>query len=133
MDSIVNKPLGRSQALDMAALIDDHKGEGTVILDVTGECSFADYFIITTAMSSRHAASLIGFVREFVDRIAAPVLNRRQAADQSGWALLDCGNIIVHVMEREARSFYELEKLWFRAKPLSYRSARENPEASLRG
>ncbi len=122
MDNTANRPNGRDRALAMAALIDDHKGEGTVVLDVTGECSFADYFIITTAASSRHAASLIGFVCEFLAERSAPVLNKGRTGDQSGWALLDCGNIIVHVMDRQAREFYELEKLWFRAKPLAYSS-----------
>lgn len=122
MDNTANKPLGRRQALEMAALIDDHKGEGTVVLDVTGECAFADYFIITTATSSRHAASLIGFVTDFLTEWSAPVLNKSRTADKSGWVLLDCGNVIVHVMDSQTRAFYELEKLWFRATPLVYSS-----------
>jgi ribosome-associated protein len=39
--------------------------------------------------------------------------------DDSGWLLLDCGSIIVHIMLEELRSFYELEKLWFDA-PIIY-------------
>jgi ribosome-associated protein len=122
MASIANNAVDRSRLFDLAALIDDHQGEHTVILEVTEECSFADYFIITTARSSRHAASLVGYVREWLEARGMPVFNKAQADAQSGWALLDCGTIIVHVMESAARSFYELEKLWFRAKTLAYSS-----------
>ncbi len=132
MANIANKPIERSRLLELAAFIDDHQGEQTVILDVTGECSFADYFVITTAHSSRHAASLIGYVRAWLEERGLPLINKTQADAASGWSLLDCGTIIVHVMNGEARSFYELEKLWFKAEVVAFQSAKKNSEAGLR-
>jgi ribosome-associated protein len=122
MVSTANNANEVGRLFDIAALIDEHKGEGTVILDVTGECSFADYFIITTARSSRHLASLIGHIRDYLHDRQVTVFNRIRPDDQSGWSLLDCGYFVVHVMEQAVRSFYELEKLWFRSKTLNYSS-----------
>ena len=50
----------RAAALEAARLLADHKGEDTVVLDIGAVCSFADYFIITTARSSAHLAGLHG-------------------------------------------------------------------------
>jgi ribosome-associated protein len=119
MANIVNKALDLKA---VAALIEDHQGEETVILDVTEDCLFADYFIITTAHSSRHAFSLISYLRDFLSSRGVPMLNKVKSSDQSGWLLLDCGTCLIHVMDKTARSFYELEKLWFRAKPIVYSS-----------
>jgi len=43
-------------------------------------------------------------------------LNTHKELKDQGWVLLDCGDIIIHLMDKELREFYELEKLWFKSK-----------------
>jgi ribosome-associated protein len=112
----------RLLVMETASLLDEHKGGDTVILEVMEECAFTDFFVITTAQSSRHLASLVGYAREFLRPRGVSVLNRIQPNDISGWALLDCGRFVIHVMEQAERLFYELEKLWFRSRTLTYSS-----------
>ena len=110
----------RDAALGAARLIDDHKGEDTVVLDISGVSGIADFFIISTARSSAHLA---GLFRElslyFRDHDIKP-LNRHKGREEKGWLLLDCGDLVIHLMEKEQRDFYDLEKLWFRAERVSY-------------
>ncbi len=122
MGSIVNNEPLPALLTEIASLLDDHKGEETLIMDVRGDCGFTDFFVLTTVGSSRHLASLVAHTREFLRERGVPVLNRVQPHDLSGWALLDCGGFIVHVMERAERTFYELEKLWFRSRTFAYSS-----------
>lgn len=109
-------------AIELAALISAHKGEATIVLDVRLECGFADFFIITTARSARHLQSLAGVAKDFVRQKKMGIINNTHRSDSSGWTLVDCGTIIVHIFEQQERSFYELEKLWFQSKVIDHSS-----------
>jgi ribosome-associated protein len=110
----------REAALAAARLLADHKGEDTVVLDIADSSGFADFFVITTARSSVHLAGLGRAVAEGLEARGMRPVNRHKGRAEAGWLLLDCGDLIVHVMEREQRSFYDLERLWFRAEKLPY-------------
>jgi ribosome-associated protein len=104
----------RLQACEIAKMLSEHNGEKTIALDLTGQNSFADYFVIATATSFAHLRGLATRVEEWMTGNAMEQLNRhRSIADDDGWLLVDLGNIVVHLMTEEAREFYELEKLWF--------------------
>jgi ribosome-associated protein len=112
----------RSTALAAARRIDAHKGEDTVILDVAEVSSVADYFVITTARSATHMAALARELFQLFKEQGVRPLNHHRRAAASGWLLVDCGDVVVHLMEREQREFYDLERLWFRAERVSYSS-----------
>ncbi len=101
--------------LDIAKLLDEHKGRNTIVLDVRGLNSWTDYFIITTVQSSAHSAGLMRFLRIYFQENNIHPINQRKTTGHAGWLLLDCGNFIVNLMEEEKRDFYELERLWFKA------------------
>jgi ribosome-associated protein len=110
----------RETVLEAARLITDHKGEDTVVLDIAETCAFADFFVIATARSSAHLAGLLRALTEFFhSRGIRPRGHHRHTA-ANGWLLLDCGDFIVHLMEKEQRDFYDLERLWFRAARVPY-------------
>ena len=112
----------RETALTVARLLDDHKAAGTVVLDLAGVSTLADFFVIATARSSAHLA---GLARELTGALRAldlRPLNAHKRAEASGWLLVDCGDVVVHLMEREQREFYDLERLWFRAGAVPYSS-----------
>ena len=114
-------PGSREAALEAARLIDEHKGEDTVVLDIGGVSSFADYFVISTARSSAHLAGLHRELDAFLRRRGIrPRHGGHKSVGESGWLLLDCGDFVVHLMEKEQREFYDLERLWFKAERLSY-------------
>jgi ribosome-associated protein len=114
-------PVGaRAAAMEAARLLADHKGEDTVVLDISSVSSFADYFIITTARSSAHLAGLQRELAALLHERGIRAFNLHKGATNVGWLLVDCGDFIVHLMEKEQREFYDLERLWFRAERLSY-------------
>jgi len=106
--------------MEAARLVADHKGEDTVVLDIAGVSSFADYFVITTARSSAHLSGLARELGAFFRARGIRPLNQHKRAEQKGWLLLDCGAFLIHLMEREQREFYDLERLWFRAERVDY-------------
>jgi ribosome-associated protein len=110
----------REAALGAARLIEDHKGEDTVVLDISAVSSLADYFIISTARSSAHMAGLLRELSLFLRERDIQPLNRHKSREEKGWLLLDCGDLVIHLMEKEQREFYDLEKLWFKAERVSY-------------
>ncbi len=112
----------KETALAAARCIDAHKGEDTVVLAVGELSQVADYFVIATARSSAHLAALARELYESLRTEGVRPLNRHRHAAASGWLLVDCGEVVVHLMEREQREFYELERLWFRAGRVPYSS-----------
>lgn len=102
--------------LAIAELLDGHRGEGTVALDVHEMCSFADYFVITTVSSQGHLRGLLTRLEELFSMRDIQPLRPRKRSEEAGWILIDLGFAVVHLMTREMRDFYELESLWFGAK-----------------
>jgi ribosome-associated protein len=110
----------REAALGAARLIEDHKGEDTVVLDISEVSGFADFFIISTARSSVHMAGLLRELSIFLRDHDIQPLNRHKSREEKGWLLLDCGDLVIHLMEKEQRDFYDLERLWFKAERVPY-------------
>jgi ribosome-associated protein len=109
----------REAAVRLGKLIAEHKGGNVMVLDVTGKNSWADYFVIATVTSSAHSRGLQKHVGDAMGELGLSVRpTRRKAPDGDEWTLIDLGDVIVHLMTETARSFYELEKLWFGAHDL---------------
>jgi ribosome-associated protein len=112
----------RDIAFAVARLLDEHKATGTVVLDLAGVSPIADFFVIATARSAAHLAGLARELARELDELDARPLNAHKHAHAAGWLLVDCGEVVVHLMEREQREFYDLERLWFRAATVPYSS-----------
>ena len=111
-DTVSRETLGEARAV--AELIREHNGAGTVVLDISSQNSFADYFVISTVSSFAHLRGLARRLDEHIDERGLRRLNRqRKIPDDDEWMLIDLGSIVVHLMTEKARGFYELEKLWF--------------------
>lgn len=105
----------KSKAFAIAALLADHKGQEVTVLELREVAGWTDYFVVATASSSTHMRGMLQFVDAYVAESGAERLNHPVANDDATWALLDLGDVVVHVMTADARAFYELEKLWFKA------------------
>jgi ribosome-associated protein len=92
-------------------LASDKKASDIILLDVRGQTTMTDYFVICSGASDRQlnaiADGIIGGLKE--DGVEA--LSREGDAS-SHWLLVDFGGVIVHVMSKPEREFYQLEKLW---------------------
>jgi len=91
--------------------LDDVKGVDITALDVRGKTAITDFMVIATGTSDRHVKALADNVlKEAKDRgVQALGVEGERSAE---WILLDLNDVVVHVMLREVRDFYNLEKLW---------------------
>ena len=98
--------------LTAAARAADAKGgEDLVALDVSEPLPFTDVFLLVSGNSERNVVAIADAVVESVRDSGAEVL-RREGRDAGRWALLDFGDLVVHVFHREERMYYGLERLW---------------------
>jgi ribosome-associated protein len=95
-------------------LLTDRQAEEVVLLDISSVSSFADFFVIGTALNPRHMNALIDSFDKDLARDGVKAL-RREGQPDSGWVLVDFGAVIVHLFTPEDRSYYNLEGLWTRA------------------
>ena len=105
-------------ALCAARALNEKKGEKITLLEVSDVTVVADYFLICTGSSNTHVKTLCDEVEKKLDEAGEPML--RRGGQRSGtWVLLDYGCLIVHVFTEETRKFYDLERLWSDAVPVT--------------
>lgn len=80
-------------------------------IDVYGKTSVTDLLIVCSGRSTRHVKAIASKAIEKLKHVGQAPLST-SGVDSGEWALLDCGDIIVHVMTNEVRAFYNLEGLW---------------------
>jgi ribosome-associated protein len=88
--------------------IEDKKGEGIVAIDLRDVSIPTSYFLIAEADNPVHAKALISALRESLPE--RPY--RTEGLSERRWAVLDYGDVVIHIFDREARSFYDIESLW---------------------
>ncbi len=81
------------------------------MLNVQDISSFADEMIIATANSNRHAASVSEKLVSHLNTNNIKVIGV-EGEVESGWILVDCGDIVINIMKKDQRDFYDLEGLW---------------------
>ena len=98
-------------ALLAAQVLDNKKAEDIAVIDIAEKSSFADYLVIASANSERQAGTLVD---EVEDKFAEEGLLAKniEGRQNSGWVLMDFGDIIVNVFTRETREKYNIEKVW---------------------
>lgn len=110
------------QSKEMARIawnaLSDKKGEDIKIINITGISVLADYFIIANGNSDSQVNALVDNVEEELHKAGYP-LRQREGQASGSWVLLDFGDIIVHVFDKENRLFYDLERIWKDGKDIS--------------
>jgi ribosome-associated protein len=89
----------------------ERKADDVIALDVREISSFADTFIIATGTSDRHARSVTDSIEAALKAHGESPMGI-EGYDEGRWVLIDCGDAIVHVFQREIRDHYDLERLW---------------------
>ena len=91
--------------------LEDLKAEDIVELDVKGKTSVADTIFVASGNSGRHVKSIANNVVMEAKHAGNQPLGVEGETDAE-WVLVDLGDVIVHVMQAQAREFYDLEGLW---------------------
>jgi len=91
--------------------LEDMKAKDVVLLDVQGKSSVTDFMLIASGTSRRHVNAIADEVVEKVKEAGLRPLGT-EGQETGDWILVDLGDLIVHVMMPDARSFYDLERLW---------------------
>lgn len=93
-------------------VLDEKKGEDILLLDLQGVCSFTDAFVICTAGSARTLGALAEEVRRKLRSSDSRRPMQVEGDAESGWVLLDYGEVVLHIFSADLRAFYRLEDLW---------------------
>jgi ribosome-associated protein len=93
--------------------VSDIKGENLVLLDLRGlDNAVCDFFIVAEAQSTTQVNAMTDAVHKRVREEANDKPWHVEGAQQSEWVLMDYVSTVVHLFQREARAFYDLEGLW---------------------
>ena len=95
----------------IAEILDSKKARDIKVLHVEDKTVIAEYFVLCTGNSSTQVKALAGEVEFRIgERGVAPY--GVEGRDNNSWLILDYSNVIVHIFSREAREFYNLDKLY---------------------
>ena len=90
-----------------------------MVLDLRALSTVTDFFLICTADNLTHLTALKEHLQEVMAQHRVPVWHtegtpaaRGRGPEEPQWVLLDCGDGVVHLLDRRARDFYRLEELW---------------------
>ena len=91
--------------------LDDKFGMDTVVLDIRNISTIADCFIITSGGSPSQIKAMADEAAEQLDRLGLR-LHHTEGMRAMNWVLMDFGTIVIHIFDKENRSFYNLERIW---------------------
>ena len=110
MADIVAETVKKMAGIAIQAL-EDKKAEEIRVIDISQVSVLADYFIIANGTNISQIQALADEVEEKLGRAGYP-LKQIEGYDHANWVLLDFGDIIIHIFDKENRLFYDLERIW---------------------
>ena len=126
MDDTLRIEALHSKAVDLGKLLEDHRCNDVVVMDMSPLDYWTDFFVIATVMSDTHLRGLQRYIKDFAVEKDLDILHRSRKPEGSDeWCLIDLGGIVVHLMTERTRSFFELERLWSAAL-LIYQSSKSS-------
>lgn len=108
-----------SEALAHRAIdiLSDRQAGDIALLDISRVVTFADYFVIATATSPLQFRAIIEQLQREL-KLEGAEMRGVEGTPESGWVLLDFGDVIVHLFSPQQRAYYRLEELWSRSAPI---------------
>lgn len=111
----MDKANSKKLACVIARILDDKKGLDIQILNISSVSVVSDYFVIASGTSSPHVKGMTSDVREKVKEFCDRLPERCETDPKNRWNLVDYGDVVVHIMHKEQREAYALEKFWSHA------------------
>lgn len=105
---------GLERALECSRAALDRKAYDLVVLETGGISSIGDYFVICSGRSDTQVQAIVDGVTSHLKALGERPL-AVEGREHGQWALIDFGDVVVHVFYVPVREFYDLERLWARA------------------
>lgn len=99
--------------------IEDKKGHNITVLDLKGISVIADYFMIATGNSTTQTKAITEYLVDKLPEMGIKAL-RTEGLPEAQWVLIDCGDLVIHIMTPDTREFYSLERLWGDAREVTF-------------
>lgn len=96
----------------IAQILDDKLAKDITILNISNVSSLADYFVIVTGDSTPHVKSLMETVKDKLKTEFSRLPIRQENDMKNRWNLIDYGDVVVHILHKEERETYAIEKFW---------------------
>lgn len=104
-------PRALELAVSAARAASSRKAVEIIALDVSERLVLTDVFLIASGTNERQVGAIVDAVEEALHALGAKAV-RREGVREARWALLDFGDVVVHVQHAEDRVYYALERLW---------------------
>lgn len=118
----------KEMALLLAQAMDSKKGKDIRVLETDGVTTLADYFVLCSGSSAPQLKALADAGEKAMKDHG--ILPHHVEGHRGGtWILQDYGDVVVHVFDKEARAFYDLDRLWADAKTVDLSDVLAQPEA----
>ncbi|MEZ6134292.1 MAG: ribosome silencing factor [Pirellulaceae bacterium] len=90
----------------------ENRGQDIILLDLTGQTSLFDFFVIASGSSRRQLAAMSSEIDRVLKYDFGEIKLSLGGYEESRWIVLDYGSLVVHLFDEETRKFYDLESLW---------------------
>ena len=118
----------KEMALLLAQAMDSKKGKDIRVLETDGVTTLADYFVLCSGSSAPQLKALADAGEKAMKDHG--ILPHHVEGHRGGtWILQDYGDVVVHVFDKEARAFYDLDRLWADAKTVDRSNVLAQPDA----
>jgi ribosome-associated protein len=97
---------------------EDKKAEDIVLLDLRPDTVIADFFVICNGTSDRQLRALNDYIRQAIREKYGIVPHATEGTPESGWIVMDYGDVIVHIFTAAERDYYDLAGFWSKASVL---------------
>lgn len=120
--------IARKMTLAAVDALEDKKAQDLQIIDISEVSPIADYFVIASGTNRNQVQALADNVEERLDRLG---YDRRpiEGYDNANWILLDYSDVIIHIFDKESRSYYDLERIWRDGKNVALEDLRRENHA----
>ena len=112
MDKNVNS---KQLACIIARIADDKLGKNISVLNISNVSSLADYFVLVTGDSTPQVRALTEDISKRIKDLFSRLPVKTERDSKNRWNLLDYGDVVVHVMHKDERDTYAIEKFWSNA------------------
>ena len=113
----------RELSLEIAKILDAKKAQDITIIDIAEKSGFADFFVIADAGNSRLLEALADEAEDKMAELGEEI-HHKEGVGETGWILLDFGDIIINLFTKAQRDHYNIEKVWADCDKIEYKPER---------
>ncbi|MFC1872536.1 ribosome silencing factor [Chloroflexota bacterium] len=97
-----------------AQIASDKQASDIMVLDARNVCSFTDYFVLATTGGNRQTRAVYDEITQALKQQGVTP-HHHEGRPDSGWLLIDYGDVIIHIFSPHEREYYQMEEMWHEA------------------